>query len=83
MYANYYMEKLYQDMQLQGYSEHTQGVYGRVVRDFLNFSRKPAESLNEQNVRNYMLVLLAHSSPMPHFPLMNVLFLGSFSASLM
>lgn len=58
MNANYYMEKLYQDMQLRGYSEHTQDVYGRAVRNFLNFSRKPAESLNEQDVRNYTLHLM-------------------------
>ena len=41
-----------------GYSEHTQDVYGRVVRNFLNFSRKPVESLNEQDVRNYTLHLM-------------------------
>ena len=58
MGANFYLEKLYQDMQLQAYSEHTQDVYGRVVRDFMNFSRKPAESLNEQDVRNYTLHLM-------------------------
>ena len=31
-----YMKKLYRDMQLRGYTEHTQEVYGRVVGKFLN-----------------------------------------------
>ena len=61
MGENYYLEKLYQDMQLRAYSEHTQGVYGRAVRNFLNYSRKPAESLNEQDVRNYTLHLMNSS----------------------
>lgn len=58
MDTNFYLEKLYQDMQLRAYSEHTQDVYGRAVRSFLNFSRKPVESLNEQDVRNYTLHLM-------------------------
>ena len=58
MNANYYMEKLYQDMQLLEYSERTQDVYGRAVRNFLNFIRKPAELLNEKAVRNYSLHLM-------------------------
>ena len=58
MDTNFYLEKLYQDMQLRAYSEHTQDAYGRAVRSFLNFSRKPVESLNEQDVRNYTLHLM-------------------------
>lgn len=34
MGTNYYLEKLYQDMRLRSYSEHTQDVYGRAVRNF-------------------------------------------------
>ena len=58
MQANYYMKKLYQDMQLRGYTEHTQEVYGRVVGKFLNFSGKSIEVLNEHDVRNYVLHLM-------------------------
>ncbi len=58
MSTNYYLEKLYQDMQLRSYSDHTQEVYGRAVRGFLAFSGKPAEALNEQDVRNYVLHLM-------------------------
>ncbi len=58
MSTNQYLEKLYQDMQLRSYSDHTQEVYGRAVRSFLTFSGKPAETLNEQDVRNYILYLM-------------------------
>lgn len=58
MGTDYYLKKLYQDMQLRSYSEHTQDVYGRAVRKFLNFSRKPVEKLNEQDVRVYTLHLM-------------------------
>lgn len=61
MGTNYYLEKLYQDMQLRAYSEHTQDVYGRAVRSFLGFSGKSAESLNEQDVRSYVLHLMNSS----------------------
>ena len=61
MDANYYLEQLYQDMQLRAYSEHTQGVYGRAVRCFLNFSGKSAETLNEQDGRDYVLHLMGGS----------------------
>lgn len=61
MDTNYYLEKLYQDMQLRAYSGHTQDVYGRAVRSFLDFSGKSAESLNEQDVRNYVLHLMRGS----------------------
>ena len=58
MKANYYMKRLYQDMQLRGYSEHTQEVYGRAVRKFLNYSEKPVEALNEHDVRDYVLYIM-------------------------
>ena len=58
MKTNYYMEKLYQDMRLRGYAEHTQDVYGRAVGKFLNYIRKPAEVLDEHDVRNYVLYLM-------------------------
>ncbi len=58
MSTNQYLEKLYQDMQLRSYSDHTQEVYGRAVRAFLIFSAKPVEKLNEQDVRNYTLHLM-------------------------
>lgn len=58
MKVNDYMKKLYQDMQLRGYSEHTQDVYGRAVRKFLNYSRKAVEQLDEQDVREYVLYLM-------------------------
>lgn len=61
MDTNYYLEKLYQDMQLRAYSGRTQDVYGRAVRGFLDFSGKSAESLNEQDVRNYVLHLMRGS----------------------
>ncbi len=61
MDTNYYLRKLYQDMQLRAYSEHTQEVYGRAVRKFLNFSRKSVEMLDEQDVRNYTLNLMSDS----------------------
>ncbi len=53
MDTNYYLRKLYQDMQLRAYSEHTQEVSGRAMRKFLNFSRKSVEMLEEQDVRKY------------------------------
>ena len=59
MGTNYYLEKLYQDMRLRSCSEHTQDVYGRAVRNLLNFSGKPAEALNEADVRNYTLHLMS------------------------
>ncbi len=58
MSTNHYLEKLYQDMQLRSYSDHTQEVYGRAVQGFLTFSGKPAEALDEQDVRNYTLHLM-------------------------
>ncbi len=58
MSTNGYLEKLYQDMQLRAYSDHTQEIYGRAVRGFLTFSGKSAEMLNEQDVRNYVLHLM-------------------------
>lgn len=58
MDTNYYLKKLYQDMQLRAYSKHTQDVYGMVVRKFLNYSRKSVEMLDEHDVRKYVLFLM-------------------------
>lgn len=58
MRTNYYLEKLYQDMQLRAYSEHTQEVYGRAVRKFLSYSGKSVEMLDEHDVRDYVLHLM-------------------------
>ncbi len=58
MSENYYLRKLYEDMQLRNYSEHTQRVYGRVVREFLSCTGKSVEVLDEQDVRNYVLHLM-------------------------
>ena len=48
-------------MQLRGYAEHTQEVYGRVVGKFLNYSGKSIEALDEHDVRNYVLHLMDSS----------------------
>lgn len=48
-------------MWLQAYSKHTQDVYGKAMRNFLSFSGKSAESLNEQDVRNYVPHLMNNS----------------------
>lgn len=48
-------------MWLQTYSEHTQDVYGKAMRNFLSFREKSAESLNEQDVRNYVPHLMNSS----------------------
>ncbi len=58
MVENYYLRKMYEDMQLRSYSEHTQRAYGRVVRDFLSCAAKDVEVLDEQDVRNYVLSLM-------------------------
>ena len=57
-------------MWLRAYLEHTQDVYGRAVRRFQNFSGKPAETLSEQNVRNYVLHLI-NSSLIPYWAVKN------------
>ncbi len=58
MSENYYLRKLYEDMQLRNYSEHTQRVYGRVVREFLSYTGKTVEVMDEQDVRKYVLHLM-------------------------
>ncbi len=45
-------------MQLRSYSEHTQLVYGRVVREFLSYTGKDVKILYEHDVRNYVLHLM-------------------------
>ncbi len=58
MVENYYLRKMYEDMQLRSYSENTQRVCGRVVREFLSCTGKDVEVLDEQDVRNYVLHLM-------------------------
>jgi len=58
MSENDYLRKLYEDMQLRNYSEHTQLAYGRAVREFLNRTGKAVEVLDEQDVRNYVMHLM-------------------------
>ncbi len=47
MVENYYLRKMYEDMQLRSYSEHTQLVYGRVVREFLSYTGRDVKVLDE------------------------------------
>ncbi len=58
MSENNYLRKLYEDMHLRNYSEHTQGGYGRVVREFLSYTGKTVEVMDEQDVRKYVLHLM-------------------------
>ncbi len=56
-----YLKRLDQDMVLRSYSRHTRKVYGREVKNFLAFSGKPVQELTEEDVRNYVLHLMAGS----------------------
>ena len=56
-----YLERLDQDMALRSYSRHTRKVYRREVKNFLEFSGKPAEELTEEDVRQYVLRLMESS----------------------
>ena len=56
-----YLKRLDQDMVLRSYSRHTRKVYGREVKNFLAFSGKPVQELTEDDVRNYVLHLMAGS----------------------
>ena len=56
-----YLKRLDQDMVLRSYSRHTRKVYGREVKNFLAFSGKAVEELTEEDVRNYVLHLMAGS----------------------
>ena len=51
-------EKMLQDMQLRGFSPNTQRTYLNNLRRFESFFQKPAESLNTDDLRNYLLHLI-------------------------
>ncbi len=56
-----YLKRLDQDMVLRSYSRHTREVYGREAKKFLVFSGKTVEELTEEDVRRYVLHLMAGS----------------------
>ena len=56
-----YLKRLDQDMVLRSYSQHTRKVYRREAKNFLAFSGKPVQELTEEDVRNYVLHLMAGS----------------------
>lgn len=56
-----YLKRLDQDMALRSYSRHTREVYRREAKNFLVFSGKPVEELTEEDVRRYVLHLMAGS----------------------
>jgi integrase/recombinase XerD len=51
-------QKMQQDMQLRGFSPNTQRTYLNNLRRFESFFQKPAESLNTDDLRNYLLHLI-------------------------
>src|ERR1043165_9181679 len=50
-------KRFMEDLQLQGYSPQTQGVYVTAVRQFARHFGKSPEQLNEEDVRRYFLFL--------------------------
>jgi len=48
-------KKMIADLQLQGYAERTQKSYQRAVRQLENWCHRPAEEIDEQQVRDYFL----------------------------
>ena len=52
-------DKMLQDMQLRGFSPNTQRTYLNNLRRFESFFQKPAESLTTDDLRNYLLHLIA------------------------
>lgn len=48
-------EKMVEDMQLRGYAQRTQTSYARAVRQLENYWHRPAEEIEEQQVRDYFL----------------------------
>lgn len=50
-----YLHRLDVDMRLHGMSANTQDCYGRYVRKFLEYSNRPAEDLDESDVRRYLI----------------------------
>jgi len=47
-----YINRLSLDLQLRGYSQHTQRVYIQRTREFLGFCGKDASFLDETDARN-------------------------------
>jgi len=52
------LNRLTLDMRIRGMSEHTQDVYARYVRKFLEHIGKTSEELNESDAREYLIHLL-------------------------
>ncbi len=52
------LAKLNEDLRLRSYSSHTMRTYEREVRNFLEFTGKPEDEINEQDVRTYILYLM-------------------------
>ena len=48
-------KKMIEDMQLRGYAERTQTSYARAVRQLENYWHSPAEEIEEQQVRDYLI----------------------------
>ena len=48
-------KKFIEDLQLRGYAERTQTSYARAVRQLENYWHEPAETVSEQQVRDYFL----------------------------
>lgn len=59
MTRNEGIKKLRKDMRLRGLSESTQKSYARVVREFLAYSGKGPEDLDERDVRRYFIELIS------------------------
>jgi integrase/recombinase XerD len=50
----HHLEKLKLDLQLRGYSKGTEKDYSEMIRLFLEYFKKPAEELGEQEIREYL-----------------------------
>ena len=48
-------KKMVEDLQLKGYADRTQKSYARAVRQLENWCARPAEEIEEQQVRDYFL----------------------------
>lgn len=53
-----YLQRLNVDMKLRGLSINTQESYSLSVRKFLEFTGRPVEDLDEEDVRRYLIQLL-------------------------
>jgi integrase/recombinase XerD len=52
-------EKMLKDMQLRGFSPHTQRTYLNHLLRFESFFKKPAQHLGSENLRSFLLHLIA------------------------